>query len=60
MVQSRAPLYPLQDGQLLYPQLCPEVGGSKHGEKMPPINSKDGLAMLAVLQSRLSRKTHML
>ena len=30
MVQSGAPLYPLQDGQLLYPQLCTEVGGSKH------------------------------
>ena len=30
-VQSGAPLYPLQAGQLLYPQLCPEVGGSEHG-----------------------------
>ena len=27
MVQYRAPLYPLQDGQLL----CSEVGGAKHG-----------------------------
>ena len=26
MVQSRAPLYPLQDGQLL----CPQVGGVEH------------------------------
>ena len=26
-----APLYPLQDGQLLYPQLCSKVGGSEHG-----------------------------
>ena len=31
MVQSEAPLYPLQDGQLLYPQLYLEVGGSEHG-----------------------------
>ena len=31
MVQSKAPLYSLQDGQLLYPQLCLEVGGSEHG-----------------------------
>ena len=30
MVQSRAPLYPLHDGELLCPQLCPEVGGAKH------------------------------
>ena len=30
MVKSGAPLYPLQDGQLLYPQLCPEEGGSEH------------------------------
>ena len=31
MVQSRAPLYPLQDGQLLCPQLWPKVGGVEHG-----------------------------
>ena len=31
MMQSGAPLYPLQDGQLLCPQLRPEVGGAKHG-----------------------------
>ena len=31
MVQSQAPLYPLQDGQLLCPQLCPKVGGVEHG-----------------------------
>ena len=29
-MQYGAPLYPLQDGQLLYPQLCPEVGGSEY------------------------------
>ena len=33
MVQSRAPLYPLQDGQLLCPQLCLEVGGDDHRAK---------------------------
>ena len=27
MVQSGAPLYPLQDGQLL----CPKMGGAEHG-----------------------------
>ena len=31
MVQSEAPLYPLQDGQLLCPQQRPEVGGAEHG-----------------------------
>ena len=30
-MQSRAPLYPLQDGQLLCPQLRSNVGGAKHG-----------------------------
>ena len=31
MVQSEAPLYPLQDGQLLCPHPCLEVGGTEHG-----------------------------
>ena len=30
-MQSEAPLYPLQDGQLLCPQLRPKVGGAEHG-----------------------------
>ena len=30
-MQSRAPLYPLQDGQLLCSQLHLKVGGAKHG-----------------------------
>ena len=29
-----APMYPLQDGQLLCPQLRPEVGGAEHGADM--------------------------
>ena len=31
MVQSGVPLYPLQVSQLLYPHLCPKVGGYEHG-----------------------------
>ena len=30
-MQSRAPLYTLQDGQLLCPQLRLEVGGAEYG-----------------------------
>ena len=29
-MQFGAPLHPLQDGQLLCPQLRPEVGGAEH------------------------------
>ena len=34
MVQFGAPLYPLQDGQLLCSQLYPEVGGAEHGAEV--------------------------
>ena len=30
-MQSKAPLYPLHNGQLLCPQLRPEVRGAEHG-----------------------------
>ena len=68
MVQSEAPLYalqevvdPLQNGHLLVdPRLGIEVEVLNMGQKLPLVNSKNGLTISVVLQSRLSRKTHML
>ena len=57
MVRSGAPLYalqevadPLQAGQLLDdPRLAPEVGVLSTGQKLPLVNSKNGLALSTVL-----------